>query len=263
MIGLETHLRAVRSRGRKLLIPYVTGGITADWTSYVLAYQAAGADAIEVGLPFSDPLLDGPTIQAASGLALARGATVARILADLSGISAQVTVPIVVMACANLVVRRGLEPFCAAIRAAGVSGLIVPDMPLNEIAPLAAVAAAAGLDLVLLAAPSTSTQRLGEICDRSRGFVYTVSVMGVTGERPALAASAAPLANTLKELTDRPVVIGFGVSSAAQAAEAASFADGVVVASALMRRVLDGATPQQVGDALAEMREGLNEHARV
>jgi tryptophan synthase alpha chain len=260
VIGLESHLRAA---GRKLLIPYVTGGITRDWTSYLLAYQAAGADAIEVGLPFSDPTVDGVTIQEASDRALERGATVESIFADVAAITDELTVPIVAMTYANLVVRRGEAAFCAALKAAGFTGLIVPDLPLDEISPLELAAADAGIALVLLAAPSTSGSRLREICARSRGFIYAISVMGTTGERTSLARSAGILAGALKQHTDLPVVLAFGISSPAQARQASELADGVVIGAALMRGVLDGASADQVGSQLASMRRGLDELTRV
>lgn len=259
-MGLESHLRAA---GRKLLIPYVTGGITPDWTSYLLAYQTAGADAIEVGLPFSDPTVDGVTIQEASDRALERGATVDSIFADVAAIADELTVPIVAMTYANLVVRRGEAAFCAALRAEGFSGLVVPDLPLDEIARLEAAAADADIALVLLAAPATSGRRLREICARSRGYIYAISVMGTTGERASLAQSAGILAGALKQHTDLPVVLGFGISSPAQARQASELADGVVIGAALMRGVLDGASADQVGSQLAGIRRGLDELARV
>ena len=243
---------ALRTAGRPLLVPYVTGGITPDWTDLLLAYQEGGADAIEVGLPFSDPMLDGPTIQEASDLALARGATVDSILADIAG--TPLRVPIVVMTYANLILRAGI----AALATAGVSGLIVPDLPLDESAGLEAEAAAAGIDLVLLAAPSTPDDRLRLIGARSRGFVYAISVMGTTGERATLAASATTLAARVRAVTDLPVVIGFGVSTPAQAAEAGRAGDGAVIASALMRRVLDGATAGALGADVAAYRAALD-----
>jgi tryptophan synthase alpha chain len=243
---------ALRAAGRPLLVTYVTGGITADWTGLLLACQEAGADAIEVGLPFSDPMLDGPTIQEASDRALARGATVDSILADLA--ATPLRVPVVVMTYANIILRTGI----AALAAAGVSGLIVPDLPLEESAGLEAEAAAAGVDLVLLAAPATPDDRLREICARSRGFLYAISVMGTTGERSILAASAGTLAARVKAVTDLPVVLGFGVSTPAQAAEAGRAGDGAVIASALMRRVLDGATADALAADVAAYRTALD-----
>ena len=243
---------ALREAGRPLLLPYVTGGITADWTDYLRAYQDGGADAIEVGLPFSDPMLDGPTIQEASDRALARGATVDSILADIA--ATPLRVPVVVMTYANIILRTGV----AALAAAGVSGLIVPDLPLDESAGLEAEAAAAGLDLVLLAAPSTADDRLRQICARTRGFVYAISVMGTTGERVRLATSAAILAARVKAVTDLPVLIGFGVSTPEQAAEAGRAGDGAVIASVLMRRVLDGATAGALRADVAAFRTALD-----
>ena len=241
---------------RKLLVPYVTAGITEDWTDYLLAYQEAGADAIEVGIPFSDPTLDGPTIQEASDRALARGITVDRILTDVRAVAPHLTVPLVAMTYANLVIRR--PDFCADLHDAGFSGLIVPDAPLDEVAPIETAAAEAGLALVLLAAPSTSEARRREICDRSRGFVYAISAMGTTGERAEVAASAEALVRSLKAHTEQPVLVGFGVSTAAQAQEIGRWADGVVVASALMRKVLDGASVEQIGGDVARLRSGLD-----
>lgn len=253
--ALEAHLRDRRGQGRQLLVPYVTGGITPDWVDYLYAYAEAGADAIEVGLPFSDPMLDGRTIQEASTAALSRGVNARGILAELSGVD--VGVPLVAMTYCNLVIRDGAARFCAALRGAGVRGLIVPDLPLEEVDELAG--AATGVDLVLLASPATPPERLRELAERSRGFVYAVSRMGTTGERASLDESATRLAARLKRATDRPVLLGFGISTPDQAREAAGSADGVVVASALMRQVLDGAGAAEVGARLAAIRRALDE----
>jgi tryptophan synthase alpha chain len=163
------------------------------------------------------------------------------------------------MTYANIVLRTGIAPLAAA----GVSGLIVPDLPVDEVGALTAEADAAGIDLVLLAAPATTPERLREICARSRGFVYAISVMGTTGERDTLAASAGDLARRVKAVTDRPVIIGFGVSTPAQAAEAGRAGDGAVVASALMRRVLDGATPADLRADVAALRKAMEVPAAI
>ncbi|MDG4770229.1 tryptophan synthase subunit alpha [Solwaraspora sp. WMMD792] len=254
---LEDRLRRRRAAGRKLLMPYVTGGITTTWLDQLRAFVEAGADAVEVGLPFSDPTLDGATIQEATHRALARGATTRGILDDLAGAATEV--PLVASTYYNLVLHAGPQRFCAALRDAGVSGLIVPDLPLGEADELAGSAASAGIDLVLLAAPTTPPPRLAQIAERSRGFVYAVSVMGTTGERTTVAASAGALVDRLRCATDRPVLVGFGISTAEQAAHVASTADGVVVGAALMRRVLDGASPYDVGSYLARMRHALDQ----
>ncbi|MEV6349772.1 tryptophan synthase subunit alpha [Actinoplanes sp. NPDC051851] len=242
----------------KRLNPYLTGGVTEDWTDYLLAFQEAGATGAEIGLPFSDPTLDGAVIQRASDRALRRGVTVDSILADVAAVRDRVRIPLIAMTYANLVFHDGVDVFCARLAAAGFSGLIVPDVPVDEADELEAAATAAGLDLVLLAAPVTPPDRLAEIGARSRGFVYAVSVMDTTGERDALAASAAPLAARIKAVTGIPVLIGFGISTPEQAAAAARAGDGVVVGAALMRRVLDGASPADLGLEVAALRAALD-----
>lgn len=238
---------------RKILMPYLTGGAVADWTGHLRALVDAGADAIEIGLPFSDPTLDGTTIQEATQAALARGATLRGILARVPEVAG--TVPLVASTYANLVVRDSASAFCTALRDAGFDGLIVPDLPLEECAEVEEQ----GLDLALLASPATPDERLDEIARRSRGFVYAVTVMGTTGERETLAASATDLARRLTDRCDLPVLLGFGISTPAQAAAAAQVADGVVIGAAIMRRVLDGATPAELGAYLRPFREALDE----
>ncbi|MCI3949030.1 MAG: tryptophan synthase [Acidimicrobiales bacterium] len=216
----------------------------------------AGADAVEVGIPFSDPAMDGPTIEEASVRALARGTTPAGILGELAEVDAGV--PLVAMTYYNLVFRAGELRFARSLAEAGVAGAIVPDLPLEESASWEREAAAAGVDATLLAAPVTPDDRLRQVAERSRGFVYAVSVMGITGARDRLAASAAVLARRLKDVTDRPVVIGFGISTPEQAVEACREADGVVVASALIRRLLDGGGPDEAAAFVHSLREALD-----
>jgi tryptophan synthase alpha chain len=200
-------------------------------------------------------MLDGATIQRASERAIAHGATVDSILADLAAVRDRIRVPLIVMTYTNLVLRTA--GFARRLRAAGVTGLIVPDLPVDEITELAIDPA--DIDLILVAAPSTTDERLRKICARSRGFVYAVSVMGTTGERDALAGSAAVLAARVKAMTDLPVLLGFGVSTPEQAAEAGRAGDGVVVGAALMRRVLDGATPSELARDVGAFRSALQE----
>jgi tryptophan synthase alpha chain len=238
----------------KLLMPYITAGVRPDWTAYLTAFSDAGADLIEVGLPFSDPTVDGPTIQEASDAALARGATPASVLAELAAIG--VGIPLIASTYANIALRPG---FADALRAAGVTGLIVPDLPLDELAGLSAP----GLEVSLLASPVTPDTRLAEIGRRSQGFVYAVSVMGTTGERDRLAPSAASLVARVKRVTDLPVLLGFGISTPEQAAEAAVVADGVIIGAAVMRRILDGAGPAEVGAFVASVRAALPEPVAV
>jgi tryptophan synthase alpha chain len=254
--GLEAHLRQRRDLGRPLLVPYVMAGIREDWTGLVCAMARAGADAVEVGLPFSDPMVDGPTLQQAAALALGNGARPSRLVEALGDVEA--AVPLVLMAYANTVHATGLGSFIDSAAGVGIAGVIVPDLPLEASQEYEQVTAAAGIAAVLLAAPSCSDERIGAICARSRGFVYAVSAMRTTGERDSLAHSALPTARRVKSRTDRPVLAGFGISSPDQAKAVAAVADGVVVASSLMRLVLDGASQAAVLESVAALREALD-----
>lgn len=256
MIGpLEKALRARREAGGKALVPYVTGGF-GDWELMVAAIADAGADAIEVGVPFSDPVMDGPVIQEASQRALEAGTTPASIIARLAALD--VAVPMAVMTYYNLVYRFGLDRFGAELAAAGVSGAIVPDLPLDEAGPWIDAAERAGVEPVLLAAPTSPDDRLAAICERSRGFVYGVGLLGVTGEREALAATAKEVASRLKATTDTPVLVGVGVSTPEQAVEVCEVADGVVIGSAIVRRLLEGASPEEVAALVGDFRSALD-----
>lgn len=246
----------LKFQDRKLLVPYVTGGLPG-WERVVEAVAAAGADAIEVGIPFSDPVMDGPVIQEASQEALAAGATPFGIIGDLARLDTG-AVPLVVMTYYNTVHRHGHERFAMSLAEAGVAGAIVPDLPLEEVGEWATAADAAGVATVLLAAPTASDERLGRICERSRGWVYAVGLLGVTGERTELQQSSLAIARRLKALTDKPVLVGVGVSTPAQAAEIGGVADGVIVGSALVRRLLEGAGPEGAAAFVAELRAGLD-----
>ena len=253
---LEQHLRARRDTGQKLLIPYVTGGLTDDWSAAVEASVAAGADAVEVGIPFSDPVMDGPTIQEASDRALASGTTPVSVLAGIRQL--EVEAPLAVMTYYNLAFKNGLERFAAGLQDAGVSAAILPDLPLEEVEPWARAADEAGIETVLLAAPTAPDSRLPAIVARSRGFVYGVGLVGITGERDELAATALDMARRLKEITDKPVLVGVGVSNPEQAAEVAEVADGVIVGSALIRKILDSGSIEPAVEFVAELRTGLD-----
>lgn len=260
-MNLEATLVERRDAGRKLLVPYVTGGLGVHWLAVVEAVAAAGADAVEVGIPFSDPVMDGPTIQEASQRALEIGeATPRGIVEELSG--ADIDIPVVVMTYYNPVLRFGHERFAAALAAAGIDGAIVPDLPVDELDGWADAADSEGVETVLLAAPTTPDDRLARVCERSRGFVYGVSLLGVTGERPRLSDQALTMAKRLKATTEKPVLLGVGVSTPDQAVEACTVADGVVVGSALMRRLLDGGSPEEVAEFVVQLRAALDEGGR-
>jgi tryptophan synthase alpha chain len=251
---LEQALRDRRDAGRKLLVPYITGGLEG-WSDAVRAAAAAGADSVEVGIPFSDPVMDGPVIQAASQRALEAGATPVSILDELADLDAGI--PIGVMTYYNLVYRAGHERFAESLARSGVSAALLPDLPLEESGPWCEAADAAGVETVMFAAPTAPDERLPLICARSRGFVYAVGLLGVTGERDQLAASAIALAGRVKAVTDLPVLVGVGVSNAAQAAEAVRVADGVIQGASVVRRLMDDGV-EAMADYVAEVRAAID-----
>jgi tryptophan synthase alpha chain len=253
---LETALTARRDAGHKLLIPYVTGGMDDEWVLTVEALAGAGADAIEVGIPFSDPMIDGPTIQEASLRALDRGTTPDGILADLSRID--VGIPVVVMTYYNVIYRAGHDRIAGLMAESGVAGAIVPDLPLEELGPWVRAADQADVASVLLVAPSTPEHRIDAVCRRSRGFVYAVGRMGVTGEQAVLADSARQVAGRVVGATTLPVCVGIGVSTPEQAVAVCDVADGVVVGSALVRRLLEGEGPDGAAAFVSSLRQALD-----
>jgi tryptophan synthase alpha chain len=260
-VRLESQLRERRAAGRSLLVPYVTGGLGAGWLDVVRAVADAGADAIEIGIPFSDPVMDGRTIQEASQRALGLGATPAKIVAEAAQLD--VGVPLLVMIYYNLVAHAGVERFAAQLADARIDGAIVPDLPFDELDGWGDAADAAGVETVLLAAPTTPKDRLRAICERSHGFVYGVSLLGVTGERATLAGHAAEMGRRLKATTDKPVLLGVGISTPEQAVVAARAADGVIVGSAVVRRLLTGGGPEEAGGFVAELRAALDQAPRT
>jgi tryptophan synthase alpha chain len=248
---------SARASGRRAaLMPYLMGGYpTLEGSRAVLAaYLAGGADLIELGIPFSDPLADGPVIHAAGVAALREGVRVE----DALGLARSASVPVVVMCYANPILARGLERFVDLLVRAGASGLIVPDLPLEE-APAALEACdAAGLALVPLVAPTTPDERLREIGARARGFLYTVSVTGTTGERAALDGGLSAVIGRARAATPVPVAVGFGIGTPEQAgAAAAAGADGVIVGSRLVRAAGEdvGGVRELVGAFAAALRE--------
>lgn len=254
--AVETALLARRHNGGKCLIPYLSGGLGDVWVETIQAAAIAGADAIEIGIPFSDPVMDGPTIQLANDKALSAGATPHSVLDRLR--LADIGVPTVVMTYGNIAYRMGYQRFAASLAQSGVAGCILADIPLEEAAPWTVAADSAGIETVLLAAPTASDERLARIAERSRGFVYGVGLLGITGVRDQLADSAKVIAKRLKQVTDRPVLVGVGVSTPQQAVEVCEVADGVVVGSAMVQRMLDGGGPEGVAELVAEFRSALD-----
>ncbi|MFI5041533.1 MAG: tryptophan synthase subunit alpha [Acidimicrobiales bacterium] len=256
MLELEASLRAARDGGKKLLIPYLMGGMTDDWEQSLAAVVAAGADAVEVGIPFSDPMMDGPVIQEAALAALQRGIVPDQVLDGIS--RAEAPVPVAVMTYYNIVCRAGHTRMANALMTAGVSAAIIPDLSLEEIAPWAEEADAAGIETVLLVAPSSPEDRVARLCARARGFVYAVARMGVTGERADLGDEARQVVERIRRHTDMPVCVGVGVSTPAQAAEVCEVADGVVVGSALVRRLLAGGGPEAAAEFVGTLRRAID-----
>ena len=255
--ALEQHLRARRASGAKLLVPYLMAGMTPDWLATLEAGVAAGADAVEVGIPFSDPVMDGPVIQDAALASLAAGTTPESVLAALG--EADIDVPLAVMTYYNLIFRAGHRRMARSLAAAGVAAAIVPDLSLEELGPWAEEAGDAGVETVLLVAPSTSEARTAAICARSRGFVYAVARMGITGERADIGDAAAEVVAKIRRATDTPALVGVGVSTPEQATAVCAHADGVVVGSALVRRLLAGEGPEGAARFVGELRSAIDD----
>jgi tryptophan synthase alpha chain len=254
--GLERIAAAFAATdGRAALMPYLMGGFPDLDASLAIgeAYADGGADLVELGVPFSDPLADGPVIHAAGTQALAAGVTVPKVL-ELGRAIAE-RVPVILMCYANLVLARGVERFADELVAAGLSGLIVPDLPLEETPAVLAACDAAGLALVPLVAPTTPEDRLARIGEQARGFVYTVSVTGTTGERADV--DAGELLTRVKAHMPVPVALGFGISTPAQAAAAAAAgADGVIVGTRLVRAAAEGDDVRALVEDLATALRG-------
>ena len=252
-------LTAAKAEGRAVLVGYLPVGYpTVD--ASIAAMQAmveGGCDIIEVGLPYSDPVLDGPTIQAAVEVALLGGARTDDVFRAVAGV-AQTGAPAVVMTAWNPVERRGVRRFADDLAAAGGSGVILPDIVPDEADEWLAAAAATGLDTVFLVAPSSTDSRIASTVAACKGFVYAASLMGVTGTRAAISGSASVIVDRVRAATDTlPVCVGLGVSNAAQAAEVAGYADGVIVGSAFVRALLDAPDDAAGVEAVRRLAQDL------
>lgn len=255
---LRAMFEVARGEGRAALLPFMTAGLPspADSPAMFRAMAEGGADGFEIGIPYTDPLMDGPVIQRGSDTAIAAGANLGVSLGILERVVTDTGLPALAMTYANPVVRKGVDAFCEELATRGADGIIVPDLPVEEAGPLGQAARRHGLGLVLFVAPTSDRSRIEAVAAAEPVFVYAVAEMGVTGEREDAGAHVVELAGRIREVTDVPVVFGVGISTPEQARAAGRVADGVIVGSALVRRVLDAPSPAEASAALtAAVRE--------
>jgi tryptophan synthase alpha chain len=261
MSRLHEAFAAARAEDRAALIGYLPAGFPSvdGAIDAIRAMVENGVDIVEIGLPYSDPLMDGPTIQAASEIALRGGVTTRLVLATVEAVAAT-GAPTLVMSYWSPIERYGVDAFAADLAAAGGVGVITPDLTPEEAGPWIAATDAAGVDRVFLVAPSSTAERIAVVTAITTGFVYAASLMGVTGVQSVSSAAPALVGRT-RPHTHLPVAVGLGVSTAAQAADVAAYADGVIVGSAFVRLLLDAATPAEgvaaVGRLAADLARGV------
>ncbi|MEH2066217.1 MAG: tryptophan synthase subunit alpha [Nostoc sp.] len=259
MTAISDCFETLGRNGECALIPFITAG-DPDLETTAKALQVldrSGADIIELGIPYSDPLADGPVIQAAATRALQRGTKLEQVLEMLQEITPQLRSPIILFTYYNPILHRGIDKFLSSVAAAGVAGLVVPDLPLEEAAGLLEPAKEMGIDVTLLVAPTSSAQRIQAIAHSSQGFIYLVSVTGVTGVRSQLENRVSDLLKQIRNVTDKPIGVGFGISEAAQARQVREWgADAAIVGSAFVKRLAEG-TPEEGLNAIAQFCQSL------
>ncbi len=255
MKPLESRLRELRDTGRKALVPYFVAGLTADWTRHVEAAVLGGADAVEIGVPFSDPMMDGVVIQEGGRRALERGVTFESICQALDDLTTEI--PLIAMTYYNIFLHYGLSRAAGRLGRAGVAGAIVPDLSLEESGPWREACDEHGVATIFLAAPSTPPERLAALAERTEGFAYAAARMAVTGAARD-AGEGERVVAALRAVTDVPVYVGLGITTPDDAARAARFADGVIVGSALVQRILDGAGTEEVESFVRELRRAVD-----
>jgi len=253
--SLEKQLRALRESGRKALVPYFVAGLTPDWVRHVEAAVLAGADAVEIGIPFSDPMMDGVVIQEAALRALAAGTTIDSLCGDLATLSAGV--PLVAMTYFNLLHHYGLERVAGKLRASGISGAIVPDLSLEESSDWADACANHDVATIFLFAPSTDPERVRRLTAVTQGFAYASARMAVTGQAADI-GDARRVVAAIRESSDIPAYVGIGIATPEMAHDAANVSDGVIVGSALVRLILDGASSADVEAFVASFRRAID-----
>lgn len=259
MALISDRFKSLRERGECALIPFITAGDPDLETTAkaLMVLDAAGAAMIELGVPYSDPLADGPTIQAAATRALQKGTKLEQVLEIVERVSPSLRSPIILFIYYNPILYRGIEPFLQKLASVGVAGLVVPDLPLEEAAHLLSLAAKYKIEVILLVAPTSSTQRIEAIARQSQGFIYLVSVTGVTGIRSGLDARVKNLLQQLRRITDKPIGVGFGISQPEHARQVKEWgSDAVIVGSAFVKRLAED-TPERGLEAIAEFCHSL------
>jgi len=266
MPTIQSTFAALREKKQLALMPFIPAGYPDLATTAALlpAMEKAGANLFEIGIPFSDPIADGPTVQAAFTAALAKGLKLTDIFSTIRQVRPKVTVPLVAMVSFSIVYRYGVERFAADAKAAGFDGLILPDLPPPEAASVCAKVQAAGLETSLLVAPTTSESRRKEIADLSTAFIYYLSVSGITGERDRLPENIESNLRQLRSITQRPVCVGFGINKPEHLAQLAPLADGAIVGSAVVKRMtqLIDAGADAIANAAAEYCRSLLQKVR-
>ena len=259
MTSVSACFKSLRDSSQCALIPFITAG-DPDLKTTAEALRVldqSGANLIELGVPYSDPLADGPTIQAAATRALQRGVRLDDVLEVVKGVVPQVKAPIILFTYYNPILYRGIESFLKQIAEVGVKGLVVPDLPLEEAESLLKPAADMGIEVVLLVAPTSPRERIEAIAQQSQGFIYLVSVTGVTGMRNQIESRVQDLLTQMRAVTDKPIGVGFGISSPEQAKTVKNWgADAVIVGSAFVKLLADG-TPAEGLSAIGEFCQNL------
>jgi tryptophan synthase alpha chain len=263
MTELSEQFLRLKQSHEKALIPFFICGFPSAgvFKDFIKGAADSGADAIEIGIPFSDPLADGPSIQYSSNLALNNGINLQKSLEMISSLKVQLSLPLIILTYANPVFQYGLEEFIREAKQAGVSGLIVADLVIEEASQIEKLCRFHGLDLIYLAAPTSKGSRLKRIASRSSGFIYLVSVAGVTGARRVIPRSLAAKIGEIKRFTDKPVCVGFGISNPLQAGRLVRLADGVIVGSALVDLIRESKNQAQmsrkVSRFLVSLKKGM------
>lgn len=263
MNRIEKTFKKLKGQGKKAFIPYIMAGDPSleKTKATVSLLERCGADIIELGVPFTDPLADGPTIQKAAERGLLAGVTLRKVLELVKDLRQATKIPIVLMTYYNPVFKYGEAGFVKDAVASGVDGVIIPDLPPDEAGELIKLSKEQGLSTIFLLAPTSTTDRIKKVAKASTGFIYYVSITGITGSKIMLDSSIKESINTIRKTTDKPIAVGFGVSAPEEAKTVAGFADGVIVGSALVKKLNE--SPEGAEDLIKNLREAINSSGLV